>query len=248
MKRADTGLLIAFEGIDGAGKTTQVTRLAELCRRRGEIVVTSKEPTSGKWGMKIRESAQSGRMSLEDELAAFIEDRKEHVRELILPSLKRSETVILDRYFHSTIAYQGARGADVAELESKMDAIAPNPDVVILLDVDPVVGLSRIREGRNETPNTFEQLEGLSKSRGIFQGLANTLPNFIRVDGMMSMDAVHKEIVTKLVDGPLKRKWCAKSYGCDDPGRCSFRYSDSCRWARFLGFDPAPVYRDSKTK
>ena len=64
------------------------------------------------WGRKIRESATTGRMTLADELEAFVQDRQQHIRELILPSLQAGKVVILDRYFYSTIAYQGARGAD----------------------------------------------------------------------------------------------------------------------------------------
>ena len=76
-----------MEGIDGAGKTTQVALLAASLRELGKDVVTSKEPTNGPWGRKIRQSAISGRMNLEDELKAFVEDRKEHLRDLIEPRL-----------------------------------------------------------------------------------------------------------------------------------------------------------------
>src|SRR5947209_1050262 len=134
------GVLIAIEGIDGAGKTTQVNRLAEVLRSVGGLeVVTSKEPTNGRWGQKIRQSAASGRLPLEEELEAFIQDRLEHVAQIIVPSLAADKVVILDRYFYSTIAYQGARGADIAYLDRHMREIAPVPDVVYVLDIDPGV-------------------------------------------------------------------------------------------------------------
>ncbi len=106
----DAGILIVFDGIDGGGKTTQAKLLADILTAAGETVVLSKEPTDGPWGKQLRASATTGRMSLADELHAFTEDRKQHVTNLIAPALARGEIVILDRYFYSTIAYQGARG------------------------------------------------------------------------------------------------------------------------------------------
>ncbi|MBL9085553.1 MAG: dTMP kinase, partial [Planctomycetia bacterium] len=89
--------MIVFEGIDGAGKTTQVGLLVDALRRAGEDVVSSKEPTRGPWGMKIRESAVKGRLPEAEELQAFIEDRREHVRDLVGPALERGAIVVLDR-------------------------------------------------------------------------------------------------------------------------------------------------------
>jgi dTMP kinase len=130
MERTDSGILIAFEGIDGAGKTTQVELLERFLLESGEKVRRSKEPTDGPWGQKIRESAANGRMPWADELHAFTEDRKQHVRELILPALQNGKTVILDRYFYSTIAYQGTRGGDVDKLTAQLVDTTPEPDVV----------------------------------------------------------------------------------------------------------------------
>src|SRR5260370_25230495 len=96
-------ILIAIEGIDGAGKTTQVERLAQALRVVGQELVISKEPTNGRWGKKIRESAANGRLPLKEELKAFINDRTEHVRNVIQPALDTGKIVILDRYFYSTI-------------------------------------------------------------------------------------------------------------------------------------------------
>ncbi|MCA9269530.1 MAG: dTMP kinase, partial [Planctomycetales bacterium] len=165
---ASSGILIAVEGIDGAGKTTLVRSLADALSQAGESIVVSKEPTDGPWGRKIRRSAAEGRMSLPEELHAFVEDRKEHVAELIRPGLDAGKIVLLDRYFYSTIAYQGARGADVAQPTRDMLAIAPQPDLVLLLDADPAEGLSRISTGRQETPNEFEKLDSLAAVRAIF--------------------------------------------------------------------------------
>src|SRR4051794_11632799 len=144
MKRSDQGCLIAVEGIDGAGKTTQVEMLARFFSAVGESVLKSKEPTDGVWGQKIRLSAAKGRMSLDEELNAFVEDRKEHLRDTIRPALAAGKTVILDRYFYSTIAYQGARSGDTATLATKVAEGVPEADAVVLLDVTPELGLARI--------------------------------------------------------------------------------------------------------
>jgi len=200
------GILIAFEGIDGAGKTTQVELLTQLLVSRGEHVVRSKEPTDGVWGRKIRASATSGRMSLADELNAFIEDRKEHVQNLIRPTLASGGIVILDRYYFSTIAYQGARGANVDELREQMLRIAPPPDVVFLIDLDPQVGLSRISDSRGDVPNDFERLEPLTMIRRIFLDLAATDPTIRTIDGSQAVEQVHQDVKNCLLQDVLVRK------------------------------------------
>jgi dTMP kinase len=190
------GLLIAVEGIDGAGKTTQVRLLAQALERLAERVVTSKEPTDGPWGRKIRESAATGRLSLEEELEAFVNDRVEHVGSLIQPSLDAGKTVILDRYFYSTIAYQGARGGDVGQLKARMEQIAPIPDVVFLLDLAPAEGIRRISESRNEQPNEFEKIETLTRVREVFNAIAE--PRIVRIDGGRPLEEVHEAVIAEL--------------------------------------------------
>src|SRR5437867_1133610 len=93
------GFLIAIEGIDGAGKTTQTQLLAGLLQDRGYEVVTTKEPTKGKWGTMLREKAKTGRLSPEEELNAFLNDRKEHIETIIRPNLEAGKVVIADRYY-----------------------------------------------------------------------------------------------------------------------------------------------------
>lgn len=188
-------MLIAVEGIDGAGKTTQVGFIEQFLRSSGFAVVRSKEPTDGPWGQKIRKSASSGRMSLNDELQAFIEDRKEHVRQVILPALSRGEVVLLDRYFYSTIAYQGARGSDVDELTEDMLRIAPEPDLVVLLDVAPDIGLQRIAHGRGETPNAFENEETLRAVRAEFLQLSKKHTNILTIDASRDIESVRVEVL-----------------------------------------------------
>lgn len=224
------GILIAVEGIDGAGKTTQVDLLSRAFDNASEPFVSSKEPTDGKWGKLLRESAQNGRMTLDDELNAFIEDRKEHVANLIQPSLDEGIIVILDRYFYSTIAYQGARGKDVGELDRMMREIAPTPDVVFLVDVDPNVGVSRISNSRLEIPNEFEDAKYLADVRKIFNQLAKSNSEICTIDGHKDIAGVQKAIADYLLDGVIKKKRCAKPWGCSGM-LCMYRESGDCSWA-----------------
>jgi dTMP kinase len=227
---ASTSILIAVEGIDGAGKTTQVQMLRESLERAGEAPVVSKEPTNGPWGKIIKESAAAGRLSVEDELNAFLQDRSEHVTTLVSPRLSEGRIVILDRYFYSSIAYQGSRGANVEEVRRIMESKFPIPDAVFILDVDPIVGVHRIAHSRGEEPNHFEERGDLAKARQIFQSLSD--PNIFHIDGSMNRENVHAQMIAKFIDGALKTKRCAKSYGCHDLIDCSNRILGTCQWFR----------------
>jgi dTMP kinase len=176
-EREKTGFLIVVEGVDGAGKSTVLRSLAAVCEARGMAVITSREPTDGPHGRRLRESAIHGRLPLEAELDLFVRDRREHVTDLILPGLERAAVVLLDRYYFSTAAYQGARGADPEEVLRRNEVFAPAPDLVLLLDCDPSLSLERIR-ARGGGVDAFERLEALEAVRKIF--LAIERP-FIRV-------------------------------------------------------------------
>jgi dTMP kinase len=223
-------ILVAVEGIDGAGKTTQVELLREALARVGEQPIVSKEPTNGPWGKIIKESASTGRLTPQKELEAFINDRTEHVKSLVLPSLNDGRIVILDRYFYSTIAYQGSRGVNVEQVRSTMEARFPIPDAVFILDIDPVLSVHRIAHSRGETPNHFEERGNLARARELFQGLSGSTIH--HVDGAMSREAVHDRIIELFIDGALKMKRCAKEYGCDDPFNCSYRITGTCEWVK----------------
>jgi len=229
--QTDPGILIAVEGIDGAGKTTQVGHLYDFFQAVGEPVLRSKEPTDGVWGQKIRRSAAEGRMSLQDELSAFVEDRKEHVRDVIQPALLAGKTIILDRYFYSTVAYQGSRGGDVDALLAWMLETAPEPDVVLLLDVAPEVSLARITEERG-TPNAFETIANLKAVRSVFLRLAEQRANMRVLDASANPRIVRREILKLLVDGVLSKRHFARRWGCVDPLECIGQKSRSCRWVQ----------------
>jgi dTMP kinase len=203
-KLRERGILIAVEGIDGAGKTTQVGLLRGALDRAGEPYVASKEPTDGKWGRIIKASATAGRLSPEEELDAFIKDRAEHADLLVSPALDEGKIVILDRYFYSSIAYQGSRGANVAYVKEVMESRFRIPDAVFILDIDPVLSVHRIAHSRGETPNHFENTANLAKAREIFQSLND--PAIHHIDGAMSAKAIHERIIDLFIEGALKAK------------------------------------------
>jgi dTMP kinase len=93
------GFLVAIEGIDGSGKTTQTQLLAKFCKENRLAHAMSKEPTKGKYGSKIRDSAIRGRLSVAEEIEILDNDRREHVETVIAPALGAEKIVILDRYY-----------------------------------------------------------------------------------------------------------------------------------------------------
>ena len=197
------GVLVALEGIDGSGKSTQVDRVAEALRGVGLQVETTAEPTKGKWGMELRRSAQEGRLAPERELELFLLDREEHVRTCIQPALDVGAVVLTDRYYFSTIAYQGARGFDRQTLLADNEAIAPRPDLLIILDIPVTLALERITLGRAEDPSAFEEAEMLRACRDIFLDSAERFDSGHVVDGQQSLGAIHMDILRLLIDGPL---------------------------------------------
>ena len=186
------GLFIVFEGLDGAGKTTQVRLLVERLRQCGYEVVSLKEPTAGPWGQKIRALAHHGRqdVALETELAWFLEDRRQDVAENITPALARGHIVVLDRYYFSTIAYQGARGANPDMIRQLNEAFAPPPDLLFLLEITPAQGLQRVQQQR--VPDEFEQLEYLQQVAAFFAQM--DFPYLHRLPATLAPEVIHSRI------------------------------------------------------
>lgn len=186
------GLFIVIEGIDGTGKSTQARRLGEWFAAQGREVVLSREPTDGPWGKKLRESAATGRLAPQDELEYFLNDRRQHVAEKIAPALAAGQVVILDRYYFSTMAYQGARGFDPAEIRRRNEQFAPVPDLLLILDLDVDAAHRRIG-ARGDTANEFEQRDNLQRCRDIF--LTLQAEPFTRIiDSNGSLDEVTARI------------------------------------------------------
>ena len=155
------GLLIALEGIDGAGNTTQARLLARWLRRLGLGVVLTKEPTKGAVGRLIRRRLKRGLKDPFTDTLLFAADRLQHLERTIEPLLSKGYVVVSDRYLHSSLAYQAATTGD-PEWVRELNKHARRPDLALLLDVKPQIGLRRIRRKRR---SRFEQVELLEKIR-----------------------------------------------------------------------------------
>jgi len=194
---AERGILIAFEGIDGTGKSTQIALLADYLTARGYHVTTTREPTDGPYGRKIRSLfASRHHLTAEEELALFMADRREHVRDLIKPALAAGKVVLTDRYYLSTAAYQGALGHDPARIIAENEKFAPIPDLVVLLELSPAESVHRIQDLRGDSLNDFEREDVLAAVAAIFAGFE--MDNIARVDAAASPDQVHRQIVAKV--------------------------------------------------
>ena len=159
-----TGIFLAFEGGDGAGKSTQVRLLAERLEAAGREVVVTRQPGGTALGQQLRDLVLHGAaMSPRAEALIFAADKAQHVSEVVAPALDRGAVVITDRYTDSSVAYQGAvRGlgtARVAELnEWATEGLVP--DLTVLLDVDAdTAGRRRAsrQAGAGDAPDRMEQ-------------------------------------------------------------------------------------------
>jgi len=188
------GVLIALEGIDGTGKSTQLNLLAGYLRNAGYEVVATREPTDGPAGKRIRASFSSRHLlTPQEELSLFMEDRRQHVRECILPALHRGAVVVTDRYYLSTAAYQGARGLDPVRIVRENERFAPAPDLAIILELSPEEGIRRIKGLRGDIPNDFEAMDTLVRAAEIFASFS--YPWVRRVDASRGVEEVHRDIV-----------------------------------------------------
>lgn len=191
------GRLIAFEGIDGCGKSTQLERFAANATRAGRDIVVTCEPTTGPTGQRIREMARSGQaLAPTEELHWFVEDRRIHVRDVIEPALQAGRWVVTDRYFLSTVAYQGARGLDYQQILADSEAEFPLPDLVILLEIDPSVALDRIRSRGAAIEGVFERLEFLQAVAEVFRAIDR--PYLERIAADAPPDALESEIFERV--------------------------------------------------
>ncbi len=192
------GRLIAFEGIDGCGKSTQLQRFAENASNAGHDVVVTGEPTSGPTGRRIREMARSGTaLAPAEELLWFLEDRRIHVREVIEPALAAGRWVVTDRYFLSTVAYQGARGLDFEQILADSESEFPVPDLVVLLEIDVSVALERIRSRAGVIEEVFEREEFLEAVAGVFRAIDR--PYLERIAADSAPEALAAEIFARVL-------------------------------------------------
>lgn len=186
--------MIDFEGIDGSGKTTQAEMSLNQLSSLGISVKLFREPTSGKYGTLIRDLL-SGRIpgrSPEEVLDLFVKDREKNVTMNILPALRNMEVVLLDRYYYSTMAYQGALGIDVEEIRTMNESFAPKPDLVLIFLVSVEKALSRIRAVRENGTDNYEKETFLRKVDKIFRSFND--PQIRYINGERPLLQVNQEV------------------------------------------------------
>ncbi len=189
-----SGKLIVIEGLDGSGQSTQVKLLRDFLIKKGFEAVLTKEPTlDSKAGEKIREILDEKIKTTPSELQdLFVEDRKEHLEELIIPALKEDRFVVLDRYLFSTLAYGAADGLDLDELIKKNNDFLL-PDITFILNVSAKTCISRI-EKRGTDKTLFEKEKQLSKVLENYKLFPKMFDNVKIVDGEKSIDEVFEDI------------------------------------------------------
>jgi len=204
MIEANSGLLVVLEGIDGAGKSTQINRLGLLCQALGQAWLSSREPTYGQYGKRLRDSAAGGRLSRAEEHALLLLDRREHLETLILPALARGAVVLLDRYYFSSIAYQAGPELSAERIRADNEAFAPPPDLLLILDLPAEIGLQRIGS-RGDRPNAFEAVATLQHCRDVYRGFAS-VPGAHLLDATLDADTVTASASALLIRALLARR------------------------------------------
>jgi|TARA_B110000444_G_scaffold159114_1_gene148793 dTMP kinase len=203
-----TGLFITFEGGEGCGKSTQIAALKARLEAMGKTVVQTREPGGTALGESVRNLLQyddAGQgMSPEAELLLFAASRAQHVRELIAPAIAEGQIVLCDRFLDSTTVYQGvARAIDSKKVDTiNQFAIGDtNPDLTILIDLPPEIGLARVHARSDGQLDRMEK-EAIGFFQAVRQGyldLAKSEPKrFLVLDGSQSVEELETQIWQKV--------------------------------------------------
>ena len=207
------GFLITFEGSEGSGKSTQISRIADRFEDAGYEVVVTREPGGTPIGEEIRHilmhASESDNMMPETELLLFAASRAQLVREVILPAVEAGKIVLCDRFMDSTTVYQGVARNIQSEPVHFINTFAVGdmiPDVTVVIDLDAEVGLARVKHRANDLPDRMEEenIEFYQKVRNGYLMLAKAMPErFIVVDGELPRveleDKIRKELRQRVI-------------------------------------------------
>lgn len=204
------GLFIAFEGGDGAGKSTQAGLLTAALQAQGRVVLRTREPGGTPIGEKLRslvlEHGQ-GDIDARTEALLFAASRAAHVRQVIAPALARGEVVICDRFIDSSVAYQGAGrslGTDVVRRLNEWGTDGLLPDLTILLDVDPRTGRTRRTSGQATEDRMESEPDEFHRSiRQAFLELAGRDPaRYLVLDAALPQQDLAGRIAARVAELP----------------------------------------------
>ncbi|MDG6936860.1 MAG: dTMP kinase [Nitrososphaerota archaeon] len=195
---AEGGRFIAFEGIDGSGKTTQAAMLCNHLGRIGLPSVLTREPTGGRYGKLAKNMIVQKREFDSAHLQElFAADRMQHLKRFILPMLADGFIVVADRYKLSSMAYGIASGLD-AEWLAKLNSRAPEPFLTVMLDIPPKTAMGRI-EKRGVENTAFEKKEFLGRVRKAYLSLAAGRSDVLIMDGSGSRDEIGRKVARAVV-------------------------------------------------
>lgn len=202
------GRLVSFEGSEGAGKSTQIARLAAQFQQAGREVVTTREPGGTEIGEQIRNllvhNSKGDEMCAETELLLFAAARAQLVREVIAPALRRGAIVLSDRFLDSSTVYQGIGRNLAPDPVSQINRFAVGnvmPDLTVVLDVPEEVSLARLKRRASGLPDRMERqnVEFYRKVREGYLVLARGLPErFVLLDGTQPEDMIERRIRAEL--------------------------------------------------
>ena len=204
----NSGTFISFEGIDGAGKSTHIARVADVFRQAGRAVVSTREPGGTPLSEKLREMVLHEPMDPLTEALLMFAARREHLVQVIEPALARGDVVLCDRFTDATFAYQGGgRGFDwqvLAHLERMIQGLPSGgvrqPDLTVWFDLDPQIAAERLASAR--VPDKFESqpVDFFAAVRAAYARRQSEMPSrFARIDAAQSMAAVGQD-VARVVD------------------------------------------------
>lgn len=190
-----SGFLVALEGVDGSGKSTQARLLEEALQRRGLPVTLTREPSAGPTGKQLRcyLEGPTRHLSPAEELALFVADRREHVDQVIKPALLAGRVVITDRYYYSSVAYQGALGLDPGRILAENEAFAPRPHLVFILALPLELAVARLHQSAGRPRQVSEAQDYLERVAAIYASL--TSPHIHRLDATASPETIHAQIL-----------------------------------------------------
>jgi dTMP kinase len=198
------GRLISFEGSEGAGKSTQIARLAAHFQKAKRDVITTREPGGTEIGEQIRNiivhNSRGDEMCAETELLLFAAARAQLVREVIAPALLRGAVVLSDRFLDSSTVYQGIGRNLAADPVNQINRFAVGnvmPDLTVVLDVPETVSLARLKQRASDLPDRMERenIDFYTKVREGYLVLAKSMPErFIVVDGTKGEEVIEKKI------------------------------------------------------
>lgn len=191
------GRFISFEGIDGAGKSTQHAWAVDFLRRQGHTVVATREPGGTPLGEKLRALLLSEPMHLETEALLMFAARREHIAEVIEPALARGDWVVCDRFVDASFAYQGGgRGLDWKKLETLAEWVLGDlqPDLTLIFDAPVAIAQQRLHAA-TANPDRFEQEQAVffERVRAAYLRIAAENPNRVRlIDATQTPNQINK--------------------------------------------------------